>query len=230
MSLVIIYTYLTFLWSCPPPLTTPEVYFGKEYEEAVQFCSQNNKKLSEVFLQYHIDTEFALSLVFPEILRYNMIRDFMETFTLELAYIHGGSQAANFSIGPFQMKPSFAEVIEKKIAGTNFDGNDYFNYQADFSPIQVRRARINRLKTLKWQAHYLAAFIYLQEKRFADVVWENENERLAIFATAYNYRFDADIQDLARVREAKYFPYGARRANPFSYTFVALHFYNSAAN
>ncbi len=226
MSIIFIYTLISF-WSTSSPATTPDAYFGKEYEEAVAYCSQHNEQLSEVFAQYHIETEFALSLVFPEILRYNIIRDFLETFSLEMAYVHGGTQAANFSIGPFQMKPTFAEAIERKLVDNNIEWKDYFNYPADFSLLQIRRERLKRLKSLQWQAHYLAAFIHLQEKRFAHVAWENESERLAIFATAYNYRFDADIQDLTNVRDVKYFPYGVHKPNPFSYTFVALYFYNN---
>jgi len=55
----------------------------------------------------------VLSIVFPELIRFNAIQDKIETFALQSLYVKYGKDYANFSVGPFQVKPSFAESLEK---------------------------------------------------------------------------------------------------------------------
>ena len=57
----------------------------------------------------------AIAVVFPELIRYSALRDKIEITLLKSLYIYKGDDYADFSIGQFQMKPSFAELIHKNV-------------------------------------------------------------------------------------------------------------------
>ena len=64
--------------------------------------------------KYDVSYPMAIAVVFPEIVRYSAIRDKIEITLLKALYINLGEDYADFSIGQFQMKPSFAEALHKK--------------------------------------------------------------------------------------------------------------------
>lgn len=51
------------------------------------------------------------AIVFPEIMRYNGLKDGIETESLRTLYVQFGEDYADFSIGLFQMKPCFAQQL-----------------------------------------------------------------------------------------------------------------------
>lgn len=89
-----------------------EEIFGNNYEKAISFIEQE-KAIPKKIESYGLPTKEVVAVIFPELIRYNSIQDKMETFALESLYVKYATDYANFSIGVFQMKPSFAEQIEK---------------------------------------------------------------------------------------------------------------------
>ena len=69
----------------------------------------------EVAAQTETEATELAAILFPELIRYSVYKDFFETQALELLYIDYGKKTADFSIGRFQMKPSFAEAVEAYI-------------------------------------------------------------------------------------------------------------------
>lgn len=58
----------------------------------------------------------ALAIVSPELIRWTAFKDFFETTALELLYVKKGKTYADFSIGHFQIKPSFVEQLEAYVS------------------------------------------------------------------------------------------------------------------
>jgi hypothetical protein len=90
----------------------------KDIENAVVTLQQHNALIQKMAKKYNQNNMPVLSIVFPEIIRYNAFKDFLETKTLEWLYVEYGKDKADFSIGLFQMKPSFVEKLEKYLQAT----------------------------------------------------------------------------------------------------------------
>ncbi|MCA6428753.1 MAG: hypothetical protein IM613_04900, partial [Cytophagales bacterium] len=88
--------------------------FGRDYEQAAAFLAKE-KWISEHIKNFGLPVDEVLAVVFPELIRFNSIQDKIEVLALESLYIQYGKSYANFSIGRFQIKPSFVEMLEKKI-------------------------------------------------------------------------------------------------------------------
>jgi hypothetical protein len=205
----------------------PKEYFGDSYTEAVSYCQSQKQTINSLFIQYGISPEEAISIVFPEIIRYNRFSDFAETAALEVAYVQAGKNVADFSIGHFQMKPSFVESIERELL--NYKDllqkfKEVIVYVPNRSNEFIRSERIERLKQEAWQLKYLACFIRLAEKRFAKELSNKPQERLMILSSAYNKGLNSNYEELKILSEKKTFPYGKSITGRFSYFDVANYF------
>lgn len=209
---------------------SPEEYFGESYQEALVFYKRNSSNFNSFFSNWNINADLAIAVVFPEIIRYNRFRDFAETTALELAYVKGGKEIADFSIGRFQMKPSFVEMLEEELLRTE-ELKGKFNlicvYPSSFGELEKRSERIVRLKQQKWQQLYLACFISLTENRFKKEIEANTADKLLILSSAYNLGLKATYLDLVRISKQKTFPYGSLSVGRFSYFDVANYFYQN---
>lgn len=188
----------------------------KRIEEIVAHFEAHAALIDSLACAFNLDATPVLSVVGPEWVRYSMVRDLMETKALEFAYVRFGCEAADFSIGPFQMKPSFIEDLEKA-AGIGYGAAD---------PAMQRRLRLQRLKDIRWQYYYAFSFYSLSQNRFAAVLAAEESQQLAFIASAYNFGFTKPVKSIEKWQEAEVFPYGsAFRGQQESYAQVALRFY-----
>jgi len=206
---------------------TPREFFGDSYDDAVNYCESQKKGIASLLSGYGISSEEAVSIVFPEIIRYHRFRDFAETLALEVAYVRGGKGLADFSIGRFQMKPSFVEFIEYDLL--NYRDllllfNDIVTYSSGSTGDSIRSERVGRLKQETWQLKYLACFIQLSEKHFARELNEKPEERLLILSSAYNKGLKSSYNELKALSATKTFPYGTTKSGRFSYYDVARYF------
>ncbi len=213
------------------PSSPYQEQFGEAYQEAVTFCKEQQADFEAVGQQYDIAPELMSAIVFPELIRFDAFRDFFETQSLELLYVQG--VAVDFSIGQFQMKPSFAEFIE---ARANEDTE--LAWAVDFQALcsfgagdeQARRKeRLSRLKDHKWQLHYLAAYIkYVSQTLDPNL---DELQQTQLLATRYNCGPQKSWEEVKPWMHRKSFPYGPQQEadQQFSYQEVALHFYQKLA-
>jgi hypothetical protein len=203
---------------------TPEEYFGDSYTDAISFFQKNSKSFKSFFSKYNIDHKLANAIVFPEVIRYNRFRDFAETTALELAYVQGGTSFADFSIGRFQMKPSFVEMLEFEFKSNSPIASTFSSiifFKDTLSEHSIRLERVSRLKDQQWQLIYLAYFIHIAREKFKMDIAQNPNEELLILSSAYNLSLNASYSDLKRVASLKTFPYGRMGLGRFSYFDVA---------
>lgn len=150
------------------------------------------------------------AIVFPEVLRYSFFRDLIETTALEEIYVICGSQGADFSVGPFQMKPSFVELLEEELRrhdelAQSFQ--DVMNYPYT-EVARVRSERVKRLSTITWQLRYLECFYALMHQRTLGWEWHDEREELRFYAAAYNSGFTSSDYRIKRSADRRTFPWG----------------------
>ena len=98
--------------------STSEKYpkiFGSDYKNAINFMKVNKKYINSALKDSSVDKSIVVSFLFPERIRYSLISDLIETEVTENIYVNFGSSYVDFSIGYFQMKPSFIEKMEKYV-------------------------------------------------------------------------------------------------------------------
>lgn len=190
-----------------------EEIFGFHYREALCILQEQDAALRESIASRGGGADVLISVIFPELLRYSLLRDRMETAGLKIFYVHLGENSGrfgNFSIGLFQMKPAFVEDLEHAVV--SFDLMDRFRdvveYPCGVGVKEIRRMRVNRLESPKWQAVYLACFGEVMDRRFHGTAWESVEDRIGFYATAFNHGFLADEEEIRRWEDAEIFPYG----------------------
>lgn len=88
--------------------------FGNDWKKAMTFVEENNIWIQPALAYHNITYHEAVAVVFPELVRFSALRDKMETTLLKTLYRNLGEYYADFSIGVFQIKPSFAEKIREE--------------------------------------------------------------------------------------------------------------------
>lgn len=216
-----------FLISAPSP--DYQKIFGSDYDDALAYFKKNSSTLKKYANYYSFDNEIISPAIFPERIRYSLIRDLIETKAVEMVYIDYGSDYVDFSIGDFQIKPSFAEKIEatilnNEILKTKFDILLKYN---STNQKQIRAIRVRRLKSLNFQLIYIAAFHDIVKMKF-DFSNLSKKKEIAYFAVAYNHGFDVSFSALQKRSQDKFFPYGAKyKGTQYSYTNIAVDFYKN---
>jgi len=164
------------------------ILFGAKYAEAEKFLRQNSWIANSLRLSPQ-ETQFALAVVFPEIIRFKALEDKIQVRALKVLYVQYGRKYADFSVGHFQMKPTFAEQIER-------DYNRLFSSQekaaAEITPFEagetsrLRKERVLRLNDLHWQARYLRLLMMVMDKLYGNLTFATDLEKLRFYATAFN--------------------------------------------
>ncbi len=170
----------------------------ERYDEAENYCQSIQVEFEKIAETYSLDYKEVLPIIFPECTRFSRFSDQMETTALEYFYVKYGSQSANFSIGRFQMKPSFIEDLENEILTLEISEEEKsrFNFKATEEK-KIRAERVARLTETTWQIHYLCIFYKVMDQRMSHKVWESRKDRVAFYAAAYNYGFlssEAEIE------------------------------------
>jgi hypothetical protein len=142
----------------------------------------------------------------------------------------GGERYADFSIGPFQMKPSFVERLEAQVLLWERTAPELHSKwrhllpaPGDASAQDARRLRVDRLSDIDWQLAYAACFYDAVAERGL-LLGADRGERLFILSTAYNAGFWLDREELiARASVPRYSP-DPLRAGRYHYHKVAAYF------
>jgi hypothetical protein len=193
--------------------------FGNHYQLAEDFITSNTW-IADTLKSNGIDPCTGLAIIFPELIRYSSIRDKIETAALKSLYIQYGKDYADFSIGQFQMKPSFAEEIEKeyiKWKGLPVEGTD------TTSCVASRKERVNRLNSTEGQVMYLCMFIKLMKRNLMQISHLGKTEEIRLMAAAYNYGFKTDIKTLKEISQKRFFYIGIIASETkFNYSDIAV--------
>ena len=129
--------------------------------------------------------EIAEAVVYPEILRYSTLQDIVESTLNYSTYVTTGSKGFNFSVGRFQIKPSFVEQLEAAWMQSGLDSQ--FHYRFDTGDTrQARRQRIRRMQKEKWQPVYLGMFLRMLYWSYGGLDGLSFDEQVRLIANAYN--------------------------------------------
>lgn len=204
--------------------------FGKKYAEADRFLRQNDWIAAALCLPAD-ERRIALAVVFPEVIRFSAVEDAIQVRGLKVLYIQYGRAYVDFSVGRFQMKPSFIEHLES-------------DYQRLFSAEEkaavgipafergdtskLRENRVLRLDDLIWQVRYLRLFMLVMEKRYGRVAFAGIEDRLRFYATAFNAGYASGEPALRRMMNERRFHTALLfPKTTYNYADVALFFFRS---
>ena len=165
----------------------------------------------------------AFSIVAPEVSCYDAIMDFVEVSAMRRSYVTNGN--CDYSIGYFQMKPSFVESLEKEVfrdAALKRKYGSLLAYSQGDDVATVRRARLSRLCKVEWQIKYLAIFVDVVKKRTSSWNLRGGEDRVRYWATMYNAGFYLSRARVEQRQTVKQFPRGTTE---FNYSAVAVEFY-----
>lgn len=225
----------------------PEIIRFDHYVAADSFCIRYpnacsnlegilaaNKELIHKVLRntYYLDPAFVLAIAAPELSWYGKNSDQMETLAAEIFYTQLGPEYADFSLGLFQMKPSFAEKLEQKyteIIDTNMVYGDYdeFTYFEEDEE-KIRKKRLERLKDKEYQLIYLAKYYKYMEERHSNKHFCKPADKLIFYAAAYNCGFDRPDAEIMAYASKSLFPYGNKWQNyNLPYARVAASLFNN---
>lgn len=199
--------------------------FSTDYEKAIRFLTEE-KWMDEVIISYGLKPKEVKAVIFPELIRYNSIRDKMEIFALESLYIQYGKEYANFSIGQFQIKPSFAENIENDFLKTFGESNTRTwspNFKDTIQSQFNRSSRLKRLKDKKSMLNYVCLFFKVMEAKYP--VWENPREKVKFFASAYNSDYRKSKDEINSFMTKKFFHLGILTSEKYAYADIALYYF-----
>lgn len=210
--------------------------FGKTFgakatvaENKLRAMQQSFKLCSAVT---RCNVNFMQSLVFPEVMRYNALKDGIESESLKILYVQFGEEYADFSIGIFQMKPSFAEQVEKKcrqLLPANIYNELQLNYE-EKNEENIRAKRLERLMDDDWQLIYLSGFIAICNTTYNYKTFVNEAEKLQWYATVYNAGFDkTDGYISKKITESNFYLSLQMPGKKFEYAAIASYYFTKPA-
>ncbi len=202
--------------------------FDRDITIAIQLLKKEQNTIELVAQRFPCEKAEVLSIVFPELIRYSRFKDFFETKVLEQLYVLKGNAWADFSIGYFQMKPSFVEDLEyhvEHMPGLVSSFQEILDYTVT-SEESKRLERIKRLKSFQWQLKYAFCYYFIMQKCYDGLHFENEEAQLKFFATAYNFGFTKPIDEIEAWMYEKAFPYGKKfKTEQFAYCELSTAFY-----
>jgi hypothetical protein len=206
--------------------------FGKAFGSKALAARQKMAALQERFTicskVCKQDAAFMQAIVFPEVMRYNTLKDDIETESLRTLYVQFGHEYANFSIGLFQMKPAFAETVETK-ARQILPDSIFRELQLAYTSIDeevIRMERIERLQDTDYQLVYLTAFVAICNTLYSNRHFTSETEKLQWYATTYNAGFDKPASYIiTRLQQDNFYLQQDMPGKKFRYAAIATWYY-----
>jgi hypothetical protein len=211
-------------------LNYPEL-FGNDWLKATEFLKQNESWMKPMVRKYNIPYPVVCAVIFPELVRYSALRDKMEIAMLKTLYTNLGDEYADFSIGVFQVKPSFAEKIldtlpsisggrSRSLFGIRNAGNDLHEYRAGI---------IRDLEEPGNEFKYVIAFFIISERLFKSS-FADDTIKIKFLATAYNTGFWKTREEIESMTGCRYFNIKLFSSENYSYSDVSLCWYREYIN
>jgi hypothetical protein len=230
LTIVLIINFSCCQNLCAGDYNYPEV-FGSNWKKAELFIDENKGWMNDLLQKNKVDYHLAMAMIFPELVRYSTIRDRMEITLLKALYKYKGTDYANFSIGIFQIKPSCAEEILREIPSLHNKKwtNNFKAINASVSEDEKRSIIIAELEDPKSQLLYVASIIKILDKRFENLKWVNDLEKLKFYAAAYNGGFSNSENYIRQQISSKTFHTGLIKSdNRYSYADIAANYFQNS--
>ena len=200
--------------------------FGDDWKKAEIFVSENEYWMKPACEKNKISFTFAVAIVFPELIRYSALKDRIEISLLKTLYINLGEDYADFSVGPFQMKPSFGEEIHKRVQSVRERRiRNLFKTGTSYKDVrEYRKSIVADLEDPGSELNYLIAFIKICEHSYM-INWKDENEKMKFFSTAYNCGLDKGQDYIYAMSEKKFFSTSIVKTKTYSYSDISVYWY-----
>ena len=207
------------------PLNYEEL-FGNDWKKALQFVDENENWMRSLLERHKLSYPVAIAVIFPELVRYSAIRDLMETSMLKTLYRNLGSDYADFSIGVFQIKPSFAEKIrEEVLLLEGWRIKSMFRKKNSYKNIRdYRSAIISDLEDPENEFNYIVAFLRLCDEYFPQIA-EDDTSKIRFLATAFNTGFWKNADEIEKMSNFKFYNTKLFSSECYSYSDVSLFWY-----
>lgn len=221
-SILLFIPYLS-AWSQEPDYRE---IFGKDWKKAEEFVATNEYWMKPLLERQRIDYRITMAVIFPEIVRYSALRDMMEITLLKALYVNVGEEYANFSIGNFQIKPSFATLVcENEYSrilrrrGINIPDKKDFKTGRDF-----RSEIVKTLEDTRAEFNYIIVFMKICDHMF-DMSQMTDREKVVLISTTYNYGFNHSLEEIQEMAGKHYFNIRLFSSENYSYSEIALCWY-----
>ena len=197
-----------------------EVY-PQAKDSVIGFIEKNQDEILSSLADFsEDDCLIAIAIVAPEISQYSSVSDFFEISSLYAMYMNFGR--SDFSIGRFQMKPSFAESLEEILLENPKLLEKYSNMIPSGSDREKRKFRLKKLSDLSGQLEYLRLFMAIANERTSTIEFRDSEEKLKYLSTLYNSGVKLNRNQVEKALQEKKFP---RLARAFNYADVACEYY-----
>ncbi len=220
--------YFLFVLAFAIKISVDAQTYSTVYEEeckfSQQFYKEHLKKFDSISTKIKNSSgAFVFSVIAPELSQYQWLQAKIETYSNKVMYVQFGKRYGDFSIGYFQMKPSFIEAIEVFVKNEP-KLIEYINAViVNNDARQARIERIKRLENLQWQFKYLEIFLKIAEVKSDAYKNKTVTERIKRFALLYNTGFNKTDDQLNKISSLNLFPHFS--LNKFNYCNVAVELY-----
>lgn len=204
-----------------------------DYASAIEKIRPYLESFASIAESRQLDPSQVLAIGFPETMRYWALRDNIEVGANAQLYVRGGRQWSNFSIGMFQMKPSWAEDLESEILASAKLKRQFAHlavFSDTLSANEIRQLRLDRLSDPEIAFDYLCAFTAYLDIRFYGWDGLSDRQHTMLYATAYNYGFHHGDRDLFEFMDIPAFSYGRHFAEPMPYGEISWMFKSEHAH
>lgn len=225
---VLIYCLPIFGLAQPKSAETYRKVYATSYQEALAYVKEQQATIRQVLNLNPPQTAVILAAAFPELVRYSEVQNLIETASLEMLYVRLGHNYANFSVGRFQMKPSFLEALETYAKQRDWKAfASLYRYDNTHSEQAIRKKRVERLRSTEWQLRYLNCFAFIVWQRFPQLAQAPPERQVRFLAAAYNRGFLQSYEEIERWTKIAAFPYGEayKNASQYCYSEIAWDFY-----
>ena len=206
-------------------IMTFENKYSQEIKWANNYIYENKSIIDSIFINNNIDIELGLSIMFPELVRYNFLKDQIEISLNKILYVNGGLEYSDLSIGVLQMKPSFIKRLSNSHRMSNYEL--LFEFNNKLNDEDIRAIIIQRLQKLSYQLLYLSYFINIIDNHIQNYNFSN-SEKIKYISTAYNSGAWYNISNNEKYSQKKTYPNGPDEKKIIQYSFsdISLYYYN----
>jgi len=205
--------------------------FAENWEKAEKILLGRQPEMQKLAAQFEVPFPEVIAVAFPEVVRYSALRDKIELTLLKSLYVYKGEDYADFSVGIFQMKPSFAEKVRSEALASG-DKTLAGLFVCGFDPSQTTEFRKSILADMEdpvRQFGYLLAFYKLCEKKFGQKSWETPAGKVRFYAAAYNCGFTRPEVYISEMAGEKFFSLNLLHIGPFyPYSEIAAYYFNNS--
>ena len=224
MKTITLLLFCFYFHQAPPEGIDYRKALGSDYSWAENWISNHQTQFEKYARQSGLPSKELRAIIFPELVRYNLVFDAIQVESLKYLYVSEGKNYADFSVGYFQMKPSFAEMVEKdavKILPSDLCTSNIAQWAKAGDNAISRRERVSRITDIDGQLVYLCTFYKICQQKFSGHLFVSPADRVRFFATCYNAGYNKTEAGIMDYETRKHF-------YTYNYSAVSAYYFETA--